>query len=68
MRALFEEPVLNGNSVQVGNLGSFTIEGASEIRKEVIPITDERLKTAWKHDVYRLLVTMENQDLVLTIW
>ncbi|WP_367568561.1 heparinase II/III family protein [Lacrimispora sp.] len=64
----YEEPILNGNSVQVGNLGSFTIEGASEIRKEVIPITDQRLKTAWNHDIYRLLVTMEKQDLVLTIW
>lgn len=63
----YEEPVVNGDTVKVGNLGSFLIEGASKIQKEVIPITDERLKISWKHDVYRLLVTMKNKDLVLTI-
>lgn len=63
----YEEPVLNGDAVRIGSLGSFTVHGASEIQKEVIPITDERLKTSWKHDVYRLLITMEDQDLTLTI-
>ncbi|GLC79700.1 heparinase II/III domain-containing protein [Lacrimispora brassicae] len=63
----YDEPLVRGNTVQVGSLGSFLIEGASKIQKEVIPITDERLKTSWKHDVYRLLVTMENKDLTLII-
>ena len=34
---------------------------------EEIPVTDERLKTAWKHNLYRCLVTMEAHDLTLTI-
>lgn len=62
-----DEPVINGNTVKIGNLGSFTLAGASEIRKEAIPITDERLRITWKHDLYRLLITMKNQDLSLTI-
>ena len=63
----YEEPFVSGTTVQVGSLGSFHIEGASNIQKEVIPITDERLKLSWKHDVYRLLVTMEDKNLTLRI-
>ena len=63
----YEEPVVNGDTVKVGDLGSFLIYGASKIQKEVIPITDERLKITWKHDVYRLLVTMDKNELILTI-
>lgn len=63
----YEEPVISENTVQIGDLGSLIIEGALRIQKEVIPITDERLKTSWKHDVYRLLVTMDHKDLTLKI-
>lgn len=63
----YEEPLVSENSINIGNLGKLTVEGASSIKKEIIPITDKRLQTAWKHDIYRLLITMENQDLVLTI-
>lgn len=63
----YEEPMISENTVQIGNLGSLLIEGAVRIQKEVIPITDERLKTSWKHDVYRLLVTMDHKDLTLRI-
>lgn len=63
----YEEPAVYENTVQIGDLGSLLIEGASNIQKEVIPITDERLKTSWKHDVYRLLVTMNHKDLTLRI-
>ncbi len=63
----YEEPIVCENTVQIGDLGSLLIEGASRIQKELIPITDERLKTSWKHDVYRLLVTMENKDFTLKI-
>jgi hypothetical protein len=63
----YEEPLVTENSVTIGNLGTLNVTGASTIRKEVIPITDNRLKTAWKHDIYRLLITMEKQDLVFTI-
>lgn len=63
----YEEPIIKHNIVKIGNLGCFTITGASSIEKEVIPITDERLKTAWKHDIYRLLITMREKDLTLII-
>ncbi len=63
----YEEPTVCENTVQIGDLGSLLIDGASNIQKEVIPITDERLKTSWKHDVYRLLVTMDHKDLTLKI-
>lgn len=62
----YEEPELSGNRVTAGN-GSLVIDGAASIEKERIPITDERLKTAWQHDIYRLLITMEKQTLTLTI-
>ncbi len=63
----YEEPMVDGNMVRIGKMAYFTVTGASSIRKEDIPITDERLKTSWKHNVFRLLVTMEKQDLSLTI-
>lgn len=63
----YEKPVVHGSVIQIGTLGSCRIEGAAAIKIEVIPITDDRLRTAWKHDVYRCLVMMEKTDLVLTI-
>jgi hypothetical protein len=63
----YEEPIVTENTVQIGDLGRLLIEGAVRIQKEVIPIIDERLKTSWKHDVYRLLITMDKEDLTLII-
>lgn len=63
----YEEPDIQGNTVFIGDLGSFTVFGASDIKKEMIPITDERLKITWKHPVYRLLLSMKERDLTLTI-
>lgn len=63
----YEEPVINGNCLTIGTLGICQIEGASDIQTERIPITDARLKQAWKHDVYRTLVTMKDQGLTLEI-
>uniref|UniRef100_UPI000A92EAFE hypothetical protein n=1 Tax=Clostridium sp. NkU-1 TaxID=1095009 RepID=UPI000A92EAFE len=63
----YEEPIVIEDTVQIGDLGSLFIEGASGIQKEVIPIIDERLKNSWKHEVYRLLITMENKNLTLRI-
>jgi hypothetical protein len=63
----YEEPEVSENSVNIGNLGKLTISGSSNILKERITITDKRLKSAWKHDIYRLLITMEHQDLKLII-
>lgn len=63
----YEEPVVHGSVIQVGALGNCLIEGAASIETEVIPITDSRLKKAWKHDVYRCLVTLKEKDIILTI-
>ncbi|WP_394526743.1 heparinase II/III domain-containing protein [Lacrimispora sp. JR3] len=64
----YEEPMVSENSITIGNLGKLTVEGAASIRKETIPITDKRLQTAWKHDIYRLLIAIKNQDLILNIY
>lgn len=63
----YEEPVIEGNTIHIGDLGSCAVDGARAITSERIPITDERLKTAWKHDLFRCLITMDQHDLTLTI-
>lgn len=63
----YEEPVIEGNTVFIGNLGKAVITGALSIEKEEIPIRDQRLKTAWNHQLYRLLVTMADSELSLVI-
>lgn len=62
-----EKPVIDQNTIRIGDVAACTVEGASSITVEEIPVTDERLKTAWKHNLYRCLVTMEAHDLTLTI-
>lgn len=53
----YEKPVLTApGCLTVGNLGACQITGASQIAIEAIPITDPRLKGAWKHEIYRCLV------------
>lgn len=63
----YEKPVVNQNCIRIGDLGTCTVDGASSITVEEIPVTDERLKTAWEHSLFRCLVTMEAHDLTLTI-
>lgn len=63
----YEEPFIEGNTIIIRGLGEIEVHGASSIQKETIPITDERLKTAWSHDIYRLLAVMEGQDFKLVI-
>ncbi len=46
-----------GLSFLLGSLGYLHITGAREPIIETIPITDQRLQTAWKHDIYRIVVT-----------
>lgn len=45
----------------IGSLGSCFIKGAVKAETEEIPITDERLKTAWKHNIFRTRVTFEDE-------
>ncbi|MDO5407296.1 MAG: heparinase II/III family protein [Eubacteriales bacterium] len=53
--------------LSVGSLGGCRIEGATQVVLERLPITDKRLQTAWKHDLWRVLVTADNQEITLTI-
>lgn len=54
-------------TLQVGALGTVSIEGAGAVRIETCPITDERLQGMWKHDCYRVLVEMKEQSLHLRL-
>ncbi|MDW2798362.1 heparinase II/III family protein [Clostridium boliviensis] len=63
----YEEPTIEGNHIYIGDLASLSVTGCCEIKKQTLPITDERLKTTWKHDIYRIQVTMEQKDLMLII-
>lgn len=59
----YDKPVVNGSTITVGDLGTCQIEGAAQIETELVPITDNRLKQAWHHDIYRTLVTMRGNEL-----
>lgn len=63
----YEKPVLEGGILTIGQLGSCRITGASSIEIETVEITDERLKTAWEHEIYRCLVSMDKGDLCMEI-
>lgn len=51
----------------IGDKGSLRISGGSFLRTETIPITDQRLMTAWKHEIYRILIWAVNEDLDICI-
>lgn len=59
----YEKPVLSGSSIRIGDLGSIRAEGAGRIQIETLPIEDERLQTAWKHDCYRILIPFAGKRL-----
>lgn len=40
--------------ILIGTLAKLTLTGITSIQIEEIPITDERLKLAWKHEIYRI--------------
>lgn len=62
----YEKPVISGNDVLIGNC-KMQIIGDSLISYEEIPITDERLKWSWKHDIYRIIVTPRVQKLMIAL-
>ncbi len=65
----YEMPVWQKDEavLDIGKLGSCRIEGAASAVTERLPITDKRLQTAWKHDVWRTLVTFKGNELSLWI-
>ena len=62
----YEKPNVSGNEISIGN-AKMQIIGDSLISFEEIPITDDRLKWAWKHDIYRIIVTPRTQKLMIAI-
>ena len=47
--------------------GKLLLENAHVKAIEAIPITDARLQNAWKHDVYRILVEPDKENMTLRI-
>ena len=51
----------------IGCLGTLTITGGKEADIETIPVTDTRLQTAWKHEIYRILITTDKNNIKICI-
>lgn len=68
----YEKPLVtaqseNSLSFQVGETGSVCISGGNLLEIETIPITDKRLQTAWKHEIYRILIAVPDAGMELHI-
>lgn len=67
----YEKPAVQKHSdfllIAVGSLGTLSISGAVLSGIEMIPITDERLKTAWKHEIYRILITPSKDSVKISV-
>lgn len=59
----YEEPVWEPDRRHfiIGQLGRVCVEGAAEVSLERLPVTDIRLQTAWKHDIWRVLIAFQDQ-------
>ncbi len=53
-----EEGISGECVISVGSLGRVSVSGGEVIDIQTYPITDERLKISWKHEVYRTLIRM----------
>ena len=69
----YEKPVIQASfsdsyfSVSVGTLGKLQIEGGRIYKIEEIPISDPRLRTAWEHEIYRILIIPDKNALKMKI-
>ena len=63
----YEEPaVLSDSALRVGE-AELSFQGASLLQTETLPITDRRLQTAWDHDLYRIRLTMTEEQFTMII-
>lgn len=53
--------------IQIGDLGTISILTEISLTIEEIEITDARLKTAWDHEIYRILITPKESSFQLLI-
>lgn len=64
----YEKPSIASNElVFIGDLTNIHVSGAHSIDIEEIPITDKRLQSAWKHEIYRIKITAKANQLTLKI-
>ena len=68
----YERPVIvreeKGFRMDVGDAGVCRITGGAQAVTEEIPVSDARLKTAWKHNIFRTLVTFGGKEMELAIF
>lgn len=68
---VYEEPILQrqGDSLSflIGKLGSLNISGGTLLKTECIPVTDQRLKATWEHELYRILVMAASPEVEIQI-
>lgn len=63
----YERPTIEGTTLLVGDLGKVVLEGAVSLSLKELPITDPRLQITWKHNIYRVLATVNSTSIRLTI-
>ncbi|MCM1251373.1 MAG: heparinase II/III-family protein [Clostridium sp.] len=67
----YEKPVCAKTGEELlftmGTLGSLRLSGGKLAKIEEIPITDARLQTAWKHELYRILITVTGEKAFMII-
>lgn len=67
----YEKPVCSESSdgfvFSIGSLGTMRLTGGKTPVIEEIPISDARLKTAWEHEIYRILVTAKGPEIEIHI-
>lgn len=64
----YEKPsILSNELFIIGDLAKVMVSGAQTIDVEAIPITDKRLLSTWKHEIYRIQITAKHEDLTLQI-
>ncbi len=56
-----------GLLLKIGDKGVIYVTGGRYVETEEIPVTDQRLKTAWEHAVYRTLIEAEGTSLAVRI-
>ena len=61
-----EKPKIEENSIKLPEC-SMEFSGASLLTVETLPITDARLQTAWKSDLYRIRLAMTDETFTFDI-
>ncbi len=67
----YEKPVFSPGRLLIGSLADISFTGACPAEGipavEVLPVTDERLKKAWDHDLYRIRLRMNGNLFTMEI-